>query len=742
MRALLPWIHRGALLASLALPLATTGCVGTQSSDPATPHGEGQITAVAVPDEAFAASLQRLLRDGRATPERTGLLVGVVRRQLAHAAQRFEKGNASRATDGVIGALYLVRTGEGRGEMVDADGEKALGGAVLRLSSRGDEGRAEALMRMRAAALPAGTPARADVEEHLAALAQWQQDTHNGGTMRRLGAIERAAVSRALVEPSDKATEAAVRAVSEWIARAIEANIAFQQTGKRFSREEAVEIQRAIYSGAATMATLFLRNGDAKGALEALDQTGARRVMKPALYTRIHDVAQNDGARDWIMLAAAFAAREPDDEEPDTDIDPQLVSAGLWGTALEAYRREPANFEAAQLLARALVRFGMPEAAPLVLADALAKSATPASTSAAMDILLAAMAESASIDDHEAARRTFKAAEGLFQHADRAELKNKIEPSAARARFVMAGIEVRTGNLAAARPLLTRATADEPTVSAYTTLAMVDRQAGDAKAALEDVDRALRAPDARTSLLDVADAHLLTYELLRDGGSTPQAKAALDASLNAALQARQIRGNAGQRARAERILGRVLSTYGDARGATRAFERALTLAATDRPSLGAAMLDTIGRALVRRDLPSARAALKRGIEGDVSDEDLAYGGLWVSLLERELKATSDGTVDRAFRAGQRSAWTAKLTAWAAGKMTDAQLSTAAQSASQRVEAAFYTAMARRLAGDPTADQKLRAVATAPVIDLLEVQLARELTAPRVGAELPGGVQLP
>jgi hypothetical protein len=154
------------------------------------------------------------------------------------------------------------------------------------------------------------------------------------------------------------------------------------------------------------------------------------------------------------------------------------------------------------------------------------------------------------------------------------------------------------------------------------------------------------------------------------------------------------------------------------------------------------MLDAVGRALVRRDLTAARAALKRGIEGDVSDEDLVYGGVWVSLLERETKAPSDGTVERALRAGAKSPWTSKLTAWAAGKLSDADLSTAAQSASQRVEAAFYTAMARKVAGDPSADQRLKQVAGAPVIDLLEVQLARDLTAPRVPADLPGGVKLP
>jgi tetratricopeptide (TPR) repeat protein len=305
----------------------------------------------------------------------------------------------------------------------------------------------------------------------------------------------------------------------------------------------------------------------------------------------------------------------------------------------------------------------------------------------------------------------------------------------------MAGIEVRAGNLGAARPLLEMAVADEPSASGFVTLAMVERQSGDGAAALGHVEKALTAPDAKTAALDVAEAHLLSFEILRDAGKGSRAKASLDAALASVLGARQ-QGVASNRARAERILGRVLEGYGDGKGSTRAYERALAAAGADRPSLGAAMLDAVGRALVRKDLASARAALKRGIEGDVSEEDLVYGGLWVSLLERETKAPTDGTVERALRAGGRTAWTSKLTAWANGKLSDADLSTAAHSASQRVEAAFYTAMARRVAGDPSADQRLRQVAGAPVIDLLEVQLARDLTAPRVRADPPGGVQIP
>jgi hypothetical protein len=736
-------LRRGPIAAVLALSLATAGCLGEGDlRGPSLPRIEGLVTPVDVPDAEFAQNLHEVLLGGKPTADRLGLLVGVVRRQLAHAGQRFTTGHDIRATEGVLGALYLVRTGEGRGEMVDAAGEKALAGAITRVSARGDEGRAEALLRMREAALDPASPARKEIDAHLAALSTWEQDTRTAPPMRRLGSEERAAVARALVDPSDAALTAATKAVAAWLGQAFEDYYEFKKTGQRPAPAEFPEYARALDTGAMTMAAIFLRNGDARGALEALEQTGAQRAILPAFYLRIRSAATTDAAADWQALAVGFAARDPEEGEADGELDPDLLAASLWGTSLEAYRRDRGNFEIGMLVARSLVRFGMPEAAPLVLMDGLAKDAPPANVSAALELSLAAIGDSAEMDDLDAARRTFRAASAVIALAEQPKEKGRVEPSAARARFVMAGIEVRAGNLAEARLLLARAVADEPSASGFTTLALVERQASDYAAALADVERALEAPDAKTAPVDVAEARVVAYELLRDGGQEGRAKGALDAALSSTLAARRVDGSAAQRARAERLLARVLEGYGDANGAARALERALALAGSDRPTLGAAMLDAIGRALVRHDLVAARAALKRGIDGDVSEEDLVYGGLWVSLLERELKTTGDGTAERALRGGPRGAWTGKLTAWASGKINDAELSTAAQSASQRVEAAFYTAMARRVAGDPSSVERLKAVAGAPVIDLLEVQLARDLTAPRMRADLPGGVQIP
>jgi hypothetical protein len=598
-------------------------------------------------------------------------------------------------------------------------------------------------MEMRAAALSPGTPQRSELEAHLAALNRWIQDTRTGGPLERLGAEQRALVSRSLIDSRPETVERAATAIGAWIDRAIELNIEFRQTGKRPERDEAVEAERALESGGASMAALFLRYGDAKGALDHIDRSSARRVVPRGLYDRIQSAAKQDDPGSWQALAGAFAAHSNDEQQTESGIDRDLLDAALWGCALEAFRREPAKLESAALLAQLLARFGMSEAAPLVLAQALGARPSPQALSAAMGIVLAAMSADAGADDLDAARRTYIAAAPLLVLADRPDAKGRVEPSSARARSLMASVELHAGNLAAALPLLRASQDAEPSASGLRLLAMAERQGGDVPASLSAVRRALGAPDAGVSPADVAEAHLLAFELHREASAQDQAKASLDAALLASLAARQLARAPGAHARAERLLGRVLDAYGDARGAARAHERALAAAAEERPLFGATMLDAVGRALVRRDLSAARKALRRGLDENADQEDLVYGGLWVLLLERELKAQPDGTAERALgSAMSRTSWTAKLAAWANGKLSDADLGTQAQSAAQRVEALFYTAMAKKVAGDPAAMERLRAVSQSPVLDLLEVHLAREMLAPRLVADVPANVKLP
>ena len=740
-RPILP--HRGAL-AALALALSAAACTPAARPGQRPPSvAEGPMVPVEVREADFSASLFSVLRDGAPSAPRSGLLVGVVRRQLAHAARRFAAGQAERGADSVFGALLLVRAGEGRAGMIDAAGERALAGALDRVAPRGDEGRAQALMEMRAAALPAGSSARGQVEQHLAAIGRWVQDTRTGGSLERLGAEQRALVSRALVDSRPEATERAAAAISAWIDRAIEFNIQFRQSGQLPGRDEAHEAERALESGGATLVALFLRHGDARGALAHIDASGARRVVPRGLYDRLKGAATRDDAGSWRALAEAFAVHRGEGREAETGLDGELLDAALWGSALEAYRREPTEYESATLLAQLLVRFGMSEAAPLVLGPALGDRPTPQALGGVMGFVLSAMAEDAGSDDLDAARRTFTAAAPLLVLADGPAQKGRVAPSAARVRFLMGTVELRAGDLAAALPLLRGAAEAEPSVAGLTLLAMAERQGGDLQAASATLRRALSAPDALSAPAEVAEAHMLAFEIQRDGGAPDQAKGSLDAALAAALAARQRAQGPSAQARGERLLGRVLDAYGDAKGASRAEERALALATADRPLLGPTMLDAVGRALVRGDLSAARRALQHAIDDNASEDDLVYGGLWVLLLERQLKAPPDGTSERALGAAtNRAAWTAKLVAWASGKLSDADLGAQAQSAAQRVEALFYTAMAKKVAGDPAAEERLRTVSRSPVLDLLEVHLARELLAPRMRAELPANVKLP
>jgi tetratricopeptide (TPR) repeat protein len=733
---------------AVILSLAAVGCGAAPAASAHRPAiaGEGSLGVTDVPDDRFAESLHRVLRDGGATAEREALLAGVVRRQLAHAARRFASGHEARGTESVLGALALVRAGEARREMIDADGDRALAGALARVSQRGEEGRALALSRLRSAALADGSPAKAEVDGHIAAIEGWMRETRTGGPLQRLGAEERAAVGRALIDPSDEALAAATAAVGAFVDRAIQYNFELQQTRQRPEREEAVEAARALESGAETLLALYLRQGDAKRALEALDKTGARRLVRPPLYERIRLAATDDGARDWQVLAAVFAqhaARGADGEDaPETSVDPSVISAGLWGTSLEAYRRAPTSFDGGMLLARSLVSLGLSEAAPLVVADGLGDKPNLGALSAAVGLVMAAVGDGAEADDLDAARRTFAAAAPILAAAERPDTRGHVEPTAARARFLMASIEMRDGRLAAARPLLEAAAAAEPTVAAYNLLALLERQAGDDRAAIAALGKALASPDARLARLDVAETHALAFEIRRDAGAGAEAKASLDAALAEALAARQARGQPAARARAERLLGRVLDDYGDRKGAARALDRAISAAADDRAALGGAMLDAVAHALARKDLVAARAAVRRGLDADAPEEDLVYAGLWLQLLERDARQPSDGTAERALRSTNRGAWTSKLASWATGKLSDSDLARSAQSAAQRVELDFYTAMAKKVAGDPTADARLRAVAKSPVLELLEVQIARDLYAPRATTTLPGGVQLP
>ena len=128
--------------------------------------------------------------------------------------------------------------------------------------------------------------------------------------------------------------------------------------------------------------------------------------------------------------------------------------------------------------------------------------------------------------------------------------------------------------------------------------------------------------------------------------------------------------------------------------------------------------------------------LSRAEEAGASTDQLVYCALWVMLLERDLKASPDGTATAILEGALASgSWVSTLAAWALGKIDDQKLGSLALTESNRTESKFYLLMRDRVAGKPSSD-RLREVAESSVIDLVEVDFARDLAAPRMAMNIP------
>ncbi len=734
------------LPALIALSFAT-GC-HTQSTiaHPIDPAALASLPVREVSDDGFAVAVHGLMRDGKPTAERSALLAGVVRRQLVHAGELFEKGDDARGAQAVIGALYLLRAGEGRSDMIDASSLKALGGAVQRFSARGDEGRAVAMMELQKSLLPAGSEEAKKLDGHLQALGQWVKDTRGGGSvMETLGTDARAAVGRALVDPGDAALAMAAKAVGKWIERAVEINLVFQETRQLPSRDEATEAFRALQSGAYVMAALFLRHGRAAEAIQAIEASPAGRITRPSFFAKLRAAAVDSSAEDWRALAHDFARGAYAEEVEEPRLEPEVLDAVLWGVALESYRRDPTSLQMAHILADHLVDYGMPEAAPLVLADALGREPAAASLSGALDTLVDALSAEYGSDGRMVARarRIVASSVALLAVADESRYAGQLKTTPAQVRQVMASIELHAGNVDEARPLLVGALRAEPSVWGFTMLGTLERQVGNLDAALADAERAASLPAASLGDLDAANAKLLTFEILRDEGAIDRAQPALDEALKIVLDSRKLGSSAEHTVRAERMLARVLDGYGERGRAAQALERALDLADGNRGVLAPTVLAAVGRALVYKDLVSARAALGIGIKADIDQPSLVQGALWLWLLERELGETPDGKVDRVLAdAVNGGGWIATLARWARGTLSDAQLRSAAPTYAERSEVEFYIAMKARASGQADGMEKLKQVAQNPLVERQEVRLARELVSPQVRVKLPEQLKIP
>jgi len=718
------------------------GCAPKQALPAQSPagHEATPIEKVEVDDDGFAAATLAVLQNPAPSPRRLGLLVGVVQRQLDRATHYFDSGHEEMGLAALRGALYIVRDGELRAEML-AGRSAALSHAAGAFARLGNEGQADALYSLLVDRLPAGAE-RNDATQHLNALRRWQEDTRSPGSMQARGAAQQAALQQALLDPSAAALERARAETLAWTEQALTFGAEQLPPQNNFEQDEAIEAFRAIRTAPLTFVAMYLRQGDASGALAALDDENVARITAPSLRQRVEGAAEND-PEDWGELFRLFESAD-EAEESGMTLDPDLGRAAAWGAAIELYRAEPRSFRAAMPLASLLLAHGMGEAAPLMLQQALEGSKDTREASWALRFVLEAIRQAESLGDLPAARRVFKQAEPLLALSQREVYGGRVTPSASRLHFFMGAIEAGAGELERAHPLLQKAVALEPTADTFRLLASIERQRRDYARALAALDKVLEISKGTGDAAAQAETHLSRFEVLREMGDNTRADDSLESALMLGLSARTSAQAAQELAQAERVLGRVLEHYDARDAARRASKRAYEASRNDIRQMTETVLDASRRALTLGDLRAARDSVRYAVSSDLADEDTVYAALWLKLLEQRLAVVSDGTADEALAAiDAEDGWVAKLTAWGRGKLTAQELLGQAGSRVERVEATFYTAMSGP--NDERAVEKLKEVAHSEAIQLVEVTIARDLLSSRQKRplpKLPANVQLP
>jgi tetratricopeptide (TPR) repeat protein len=716
---------------AIALSLASlVGCgaavkspvVGRVAREGAAPPARG-----AVSEDAFAGAVRALIEASPGSAERGARLAGVESLQMQRAVARFKRKEPLRGLASVVGGLQLVRKGELNPSILGPAAPEALRGAARELSARGDEGRAQAVFEIWSRiAAPADKP---EIQSHLDALALWMKDAvARGGPMQSAGALENAAVSRRLLEPSDQALQSATERASEWIDRAFALRAASDRARKSPpSREDVGEALRALQNGAIVLASIYLRDIDARGALVAIEKAQAQDLAPEGLLEALRVASARPSAEAWLgVLRALHSRRDPQggDEAGDGE---DIVRAAFYAVALEAFRLDATEIDSAAAVAAALDEYGMAEASPLVLVDAVKAHPSARNVSGALQITRHAMEQAAQAGEPDGALRAFHAAQGLLEVAEDKALAPQIRPSAAQVRADMGDILVREGRLADARALYLQSMKEEKSGRVLLELARIDRHDKRPQDALGELRDALAAEDAMSDVALRGEILLETSDLTRQQGDAHAARTPLTEALRELSKARNA-ADPDDRARVERTLSRVLDRFGAAQPAQRALDRAFDAAPRNKQQAAATVGLIVARAFVNGDLAAAREGLQRGIAADLEEEDLVYYALWVRLLERQRHAPSDGASDRIFtRTLDDAGWIGRLAAFGAGMVKADALVAGAKTPAEKTEALFYSAMDRRASGDAQgANTGLLQVLDAGGIDLMEVAIARDL----------------
>ena len=737
-------MRRAACLLLLVLaPISVSACGPGRGryGHPAHNAERATVAGTEVSDDAFGGAVRDLLASEPNSRERQLRLQGVVGRQMVRVASRFKSKDRERAVSSLQGAMYLVHAGELKNEMLGSSGLEALQSASDEFAKRGDEGRARATYEMLMRISP--PKEKTEIKAHLDAISAWTRDTAGGGVMQTAGALEAAAVTRHLLEPSQEARDEAVARTMEFIEKAAAVRTARRARGMQVTREEGLEAVRALETGATVLAAIHLRNADPQGALGAIDKV--KDVARPELVRALEAVIEKPESERWLELARMLRPppRQAHSEEEDFGRDAELLRVASFASAAEAYRLDPMSPEPAVFVAAMLVDLGMCEAAPAILVDAVKAQKDPRIVGLALAITMQAMGRGLEADEPDSVRRTFRAAMPILAAAD---AQNKTQPSPARVYGMMGEIEVREGHLDDARKFLTASVEREKSGVVLLSIARLDWHDGQVKNAEARLKEALGAEDVVKDPALRGETLLLQSDLAREAGDAAGARKPLEGALRELAKARSA-AEGDDRARIERLLARALDRFGDAAArssATKALDRALEAAPRDKRQAAASIGQIVARAFVKGDLAAARDGLSRGIGAELPREDIVYYALWVRILERQTKGVppnGDGVAERVLvEAAGDPRWIGRVAAFGAGKIKLQELLSAAQTPTQKTEALFYTAMDRRVAGDTKGEgDYLKQVMSSPGLDLMEVALARELLSgprARIGGPVP------
>jgi tetratricopeptide (TPR) repeat protein len=685
---------------------------------------------VAVSEEQLAGAVRDLISSEPGGREREQRLHGVIARQIQLVEERFVSKNRQGAIASLLGAMYLVRTGELTAEVLGPRAHVALSKVSEELAKTGDAHRARAAYEMLLRVAPPSE--RPDILGHLSAISAWTQDTAGSTPMQAAGVLEMAAVARAVLEPSREAREDAVRKTLDFIDTAVQLKAARRSRGVQLTREEGMEAVRALETGGAVLAAIHVRHADPKSALSAVEGLGRKdaQLARPELIGALRAVIERPSSERWLELAHMLRP-EPTrgshgrSDEAEVGPDAELFRAAMFTAACEAYRLDATNPEAASLVAIVLSGVGLGEAAPLVIGDAIEAKAEPRLVAFGLGMTLQSMMRALDADEPNVARRTLRAASRLLGAAEK--ISAPLRPSVAQLYAVMGDAELREGRLEEARRWLEESAKREKSGAVFFSLARIERHDGQAREALTRLRSALAMEDVTKERALRAEVLFLMGEIQRDLGETNAARSSLTEALKVLADARTS-PDGNERARLERILARVLDRFGSHSAGTKALLRALDAARQDKHQAAATVGQMIARAFVRGDLAAARDALARGQSAELERDDLVYDAVWVRLLEKQFGDTKDSAAERILAGASDDArWVGKIAAFGAGKVKVSELVAKADTPIKKTEALFYQAMTHRLAGDTIGyEETLRQVLRAPGLDLVELGLAQEL----------------